>query len=98
MRLFGVMNEKRASGKLSFHAFTAVTASWTAVLRMLVGRLTSSAGSFERRIWVARLTNAPHMCRKHVTRHGFLECDFWTMMFYLLTLDLNKLAATEFIN
>ena len=53
-----VKTEIRASGKLLYQAFIAVTASCTAVLRMLVGKFALSAGSFERRICVARFSNA----------------------------------------
>jgi len=59
--LFGVKNHKRASGKLSFHAFITVTAGWTAVLRMLVGMPDLSAGSSERRSSVA---GNPSHCQK----------------------------------
>ena len=40
------------------YAFTAVTASWTAVLRMLVGNWAFSAGSLDRSSSVARLSKA----------------------------------------
>jgi hypothetical protein len=43
---------------MPFQAFRGVTASWTAVFRILVGRSTLSAGSFERRSRVARLSRA----------------------------------------
>jgi hypothetical protein len=56
-----------------YYAFIAVTASWIAVLRKFGGRSALSAGSFERRIRVARSSNAPRMSRKHVIRHSFLE-------------------------
>ena len=56
--------------------FKAVTASWTAVFGILVGRPALSGVSFVRRRWVARFCNAPHICRKHVIRHSFLEWDF----------------------